>query len=392
MTGAPLKTITPWQRAVLGFALVMLAAVGIAHAAGASDVVQFALAGIALAALAAVIGQAMDQISERMGPSATGILQSTLGNLPELFVGYFALKQGLTSLVQAALVGSVLANATLVMGIAFLAGGLRHGIQRFDPEQPRMYASLLLLVVAALLIPTLAVHLDTPAASHSVALSDVCAVVLLAVYALSVPYFLRNPAQPVPALATVGGGAGQGSSDPTPGPTSPGRGTGSLTDVQAPIDAEPIWPVNLAVAVLALASLGAAISADWFVQPLQSASQSLGLSDTFTGLVIVALASNAVENVIGVRFALKAKPAYAISTSLNSPLQVALLLTPVLVLLSHVVGPSQLTLVFSPMLVSTLAMSAVVVTFVIYDGEYSWLEGAALIGLYGMIASAFWWG
>ena len=116
------------------------------------------------------------------------------------------------------------------------------------------------------------------------------------------------------------------------------------------------------------------------------------VSEAFTGLVIVAIASNAVENVVGIRFALQAKPDYAISTALNSPLQVALLLTPVLVLLSHVVGPSQLTLVFSPMLVATLAMSAVVVTFVIYDGEYTWLEGAALVALYGMIASAFWWG
>jgi Ca2+:H+ antiporter len=367
MNLAALRSISRWQRVWLGLAVLMLVLVAIARAIGASDVTQFFLAGLSLATLAAVIGQSMDQISERMGPSATGLLQSTLGNLPELFVGYFALKDGLTSLVQAALVGSILGNAVLVMGLAFVAGGLRHGVQHFEPEQPRLYASLLLLVVAAMLIPTLAVHLETPAASHAAALSDICAVVLLAVYGLSVPYFLRHSSVP-----------------DAPAP---------LPDAERdPEHSEALWPLNLAVGILTLASLGAAISADWFVAPLQAASESLGLSEAFTGLVIVALASNAVENAVGVRFAWKAKPAYAISTGLNSPLQVALLLTPALVLLSHFVGPTQLTLVFSPMLVSTLAMSALVVTFVIYDGEYSWVEGAALIGLYAMIASSFWWG
>jgi Ca2+:H+ antiporter len=376
-----LRSITRWQRLTLLLAALMLAASALTRVAGAGDVVQFFVAGLALAALAAVIGQAMDQISERMGPSATGLVQSTLGNLPELFVGYFALKDGLVDLVQAALVGSVLGNTTLVMGLAFLAGGARHGIQRFDPEQPRMYASLLLLVVAALLIPTLAVHLETPAATHAAALSDVCAVVLLVVYALSVPYFLRGGRRtdlPAPSMRRSG-------PDATPG---------LVTPVGREVDEGPegVWPLNVAILILTLASVGAAFAAAWFVSPLQAASATLGLSEAFTGLVIVALASNAVENTVGVRFALQAKPAYAISSSLNSPLQVALLLTPALVLLSHFVGPTQLTLVFSPMLVATLAMSAVVVTFVIYDGEYSWLEGAALVALYAMIATSFWWG
>jgi Ca2+:H+ antiporter len=107
---------------------------------------------------------------------------------------------------------------------------------------------------------------------------------------------------------------------------------------------------------------------------------------------VVAIASNAVENAVGVRFAWKAKPEYAISTTLNSPLQVALLLTPVLVLVSHAVGPAKLTLVFPPLLVAALALSTVVVTVIIYDGEYTWIEGCALIALYCILAAAFWWG
>ena len=144
--------------------------------------------------------------------------------------------------------------------------------------------------------------------------------------------------------------------------------------------------------MLVAGSLGAAFVSDWFVGALTPATRSLGLSQTFTGLVVVAIASNAVEHAVGIRFALKAKPEFAISTTLNSPLQVALLLTPVLVLVSSVVGPTKLTLVFPPLLVAALAVSAVVVVSIIFDGEYNWMEGVALVGLYFIIAASFWWG
>ncbi|MBV9662080.1 MAG: calcium/proton exchanger [Acidimicrobiales bacterium] len=340
-------------------AAALTVAAGALVAVSAAPVARFVVAGLALAALAAVVGQAIEAVGERLGPGPTGLLQSTLGNLPELFVGIFALRDGLTGVVRSALVGSVLANVLLVLGLAFVTGGLRHGTQRFDAEEPRLNASLLLLVVAALLVPTLAAQSHTPAASHTTALSDACSIVLLAVYALSVPYFLRRNA-------------------PVPGEKSTG--------------APPAMPLKLSVGLLALASIGAALAADWFVTPLQEATKTLGLSQTFTGLVVVAIASNAVEHAVGIRFAFKAKPEYAISATLSSPLQVALLLTPVLVLASSGIGPTPLTLVFPPLLVAGLAISALVVTVVIYDGEYTWIEGVALIGLYCILAASFWWG
>jgi Ca2+:H+ antiporter len=224
-----------------------------------------------------------------------------------------------------------------------------------------MNASLLVLAVAALIVPTFAAHLNTPAAAHTGTLSNTCAVVLLVVYAASIPFYFRQAA---------------------PAETSPPEAAGGRM----------AWPLKLSAGVLGVASLAAAAVSDWFVSALQPATHSLGLSQTFTGLVVVALASNAVEHVVGIQFALRAKPEFAMSTTLNSPLQVALLLTPVLVLLSSVVGPHKLTLVFPPLLVAALAVSAVVVVVVIYDGEYTWLEGLALMGLYVMIAASFWWG
>jgi Ca2+:H+ antiporter len=352
-----LGLLKPVHRVTIGASIALTVAAGVLTAAHGSAILTFTVAGLALAAVAALIGQSIEQVGERMGPGPTGILQSTMGNLPELFVGLFALSHGLTGVVRAALVGSILGNAVLVLGLAFVAGGLRHGTQRFDPEQPRLISSLLLLVVAALLVPTLASRLGTPAAAHSAALSNGCAVVLLVVYLLSVPFFLRN------------------------------RAAGEAVEPD-----DDVWPLWMSMALLGGASGAAALASDWFVTPLQHATHSLGLSQTFTGLVVVAIASNAVENVVGVRFALKAKPEYVISTTLNSPLQVALLLTPALVLASSVVGPHKLTLVFPPLLVAALAISTVVVTVVIYDGEYTWLEGVALIGLYCIIAASFWWG
>lgn len=373
-----LAPLTRGQRIILAAAVGLSIIAGIVQASGAPEVLRFVMAGIALAALAALVGAAIEQVGERLGPGATGLLQSAMGNLPELFVGIFALRKGLTGVVQAALVGSVLSNALLVLGLAFLAGGLRHGAQRFPPQAPRMIATMLTLAVAALLIPTLAVRLHTHAAPHAGVLSDICAVLLLVVYLTSIPFWLKGG----PA-AHAGGGSNH-----------PDQGTNDTAEPEAETESEPatVWPLQLSLGLLAVGSLLSALVSDWFVSALEPATESLGISQTFTGLVIVAIASNAVENAVGIRFALKARPDFAISSILNSPLQVALLLTPVMVLLSRVVGPNQLTLVFPNLLVVAMAVAAILVTFVIYDGEFTWLEGIALIAVYGITSAAFWWG
>lgn len=359
------------QRLAIAAAAAFTAAAGVTAASGAPEVARFAIAAVALAALAVLVGESIEQIGERLGPGPTGLLQSSLGNLPELFVAIFALREGLTSVVQAALVGSVLGNVLLVLGAAFLSGGARHGAQRFRPEAPRMLVTLLALAVGATLVPTLAVRLDTPAVHHAAALSDVAAIVLLAVYVASIPFWLS--------------GGPQLSQAPQPGRRS--RDKAATTG-----PARPQWPLGMAIGVLAAAGLASGAVSDWFVSALTPATRSLGISPMFTGLVIVALASNAVENAAGIRFAWKARPDYAISTILNSPLQITLLLTPVLVLVSPLIGPSHLTLVFPPLLVVALAVAVVVVAVVVYDGEYSWLEGVALIALYVIVAASLWWG
>src|SRR4051794_31412002 len=187
------------ERIIMAIALVATVLSGILHYSQVGGVVlAFVVAGVGLAMLAAVVGEATDQLGERLSPGTTGVLQSAIGNLPELFVGIFALRAGLVTVVQSALIGSILANSLLVLGLAFLVGGLRHGTQRFASEAPRMIATLTLLAVAALAVPTLAHQLHTPADAHEDALSVACAVVLLLVFIASIPVSLKGGPSAVP--------------------------------------------------------------------------------------------------------------------------------------------------------------------------------------------------
>src|SRR3989440_7077557 len=325
----------------------------------ANAVLIFVVSAGALALLAALVGQATEQVGERLGSGATGVLQSALGNLPELFVGIFALRAGLIEVVQSALVGSILGNSLFVLGLAFFVGGLRHGTQRFASGAPRTIAMLTLLAVAALVVPTLIHQLHTPAAGHEQGFSIASAVILLTVFVASIPGSLKG-------------------------------GTPGLSEEQAV--SQHSWPIWLAIVVLLGAGVGAALVSDWFVTALTPAITFLHISPAFTGFVIVALAGNAVENVVGIQFAARNQADYAISVILNSSLQVALGLIPVLVLLSFIIGSVHLTLVMPPLLVAALGVTAILNTFIIYDGESTWLEGLVLVGLYGIIAVSFWWG
>jgi len=326
---------------------------------GASPTIIFGTTAVALAMLAALVGEGTDQIGARLSPAATGILQSALGNLPELFISIFSLQAGLIVVVQSALIGSILANSLLVLGIAFVVGGLRHGTQRFSGPSVRAIAILLLLASAALVIPTLATAPGAPDAGHASDLSVVVSIVLLAVFVGSVPF-------------AIAGGAGTA------------RSTVATED--------QVWPAALAIGVLAVAAVAAAFVADWFVEALQPAMASLGMSEAFAGLVVVAIAGNAVENVVGVTAAARNQAELAVSLILNSSLQVAIALTPALVLISMVMGGVPLTLVVTPLLAGSVVFAGLLTAFIVYDGESNWLEGLALIGLYVIIAASVWWG
>jgi Ca2+:H+ antiporter len=349
------------DKLMLGGGAVLIVASGLAHYAGWASGLAFVLAAAAMSVLAAFVGLCVEQLGDRFGPGATGVLQSALGNLPELFICIFALRAGLVDVVRAALIGSILANLLLVLGLAFLVGGLRHGTQQLGSERARTIVVLMTLSVIAMTIPSLTHHLHTPAEQHEATFSVIVSIILLGLFALSLPFSLR-------------------------------RDTSGTSESVAPEKEAPRWPLFLAIGMLAVAGAAAAFVSDWFVAALEPSMESAGISEAFAGLVIVAIAGNAIENVVGIQLAAKGQSEYAFSVVLNSPIQIALVLAPLLVLISQVFGLASLTLVFSPLLVVVLVVSVLLAAMIALDGESTWLEGATLVALYAIIATAFWWG
>ncbi|WP_460521628.1 calcium:cation antiporter [Flindersiella endophytica] len=350
----------------MGLAAVLVAG-SVLTGAGAGAVLPFAVSAAAVAVLAALVGRAVDHLADLVNAGAVGVLQSALGNLPELFICLFALRSGLTDVVTSAVIGSILANLLLVLGLSMLAGGLRHKVLTFSASRARLIMGLLLLAVAAMLVPSLVSFVHTPAAGHEVGLSRVTAIVLLAVFAFSIPASLRAAGGPEQTRAPA-------------------------TEKSTEHANHKPWPLWLTIGMLAVTGVLAAYVSDRFVEALQPAMDAIGISQAFAGLVVVAIAGNAVENTVGVKLAWQNRPETALSVILNSPLQIALVLVPALVLLAPLVGSTPFVMVFSPLLVTTVAAGTLAVAYLIQDGESDAVEGAAMVGLYVLIAAAFWWG
>jgi Ca2+:H+ antiporter len=362
-TAERLPLLSGRDRIMITVTVIAAVAAGALHFAHSNAVLAFLVAAIALATLASLVGRSVEALGDRLGPSATGVLQSALGNLPELFVILFALKAGLYGVVKATLVGSILANVLLVLGLAFVVGGLKHGRQRFAANDVRTLGLMLTLAVFILAVPSLTSALHTPAESHERTVSVVVSIVMLALFALSLPATLsRGKAAPGP-----GGEHLEGGSSPIAASPESARAASKAT-------AHGQWPLAMAIGMLAATGIGAAFVSEWFVAALQPAMDAAGINEVFAGLVIVAIAGNAVENVVGIQLAAKNQMDYGVQVILQSPVQVALTIAPIVCLSA------------------ALVMSALVAVVVTFDGESSWFEGAALVALYVAIATSFWWG
>jgi Ca2+:H+ antiporter len=336
--------------------LLLTAVAGALHYAHASPVLAFVAAGAALGGVAWVIGVGTEAVGAHFGPAVTGALQSTLGNLPELFIVIFALRAGETVVAQFSILGSLFANALLVLGLAIAAGAAtaRDGVMRFASRLPNDTATLMLLAVFLIAVLGLSDQLGDRASAHQVEISTVGAVCLLAVYLAWLVGYLRadTPAQ---------------SEEQTP-------------------ETLPFLP---ALGLLGGAGVAAALVSDWFVDAIDPAVRSIGISKAFTGLVIVAIAGNAVENVVAVQLAIKQKADLAISVVKNSVAQIACFLFPVLVLVS-LLFEQRLTFVVDPIFLGALALTALAVWQITGDGESVLFEGMALVALYVVLATLVW--
>jgi Ca2+:H+ antiporter len=346
------------RRAVVIAATFGLAAVGgVLHYATDQSVATFVVCAVALAGLAWIVAMGTESVGARFGPAVTGVLQSTLGNLPEFFVVLFALSAGETVVAQTSILGSLFANALLVLGLAIVAGARAapDRCMRFGRRLPNDTGVLTLLAVFLIVVLGVADRVGDRAARHTVAISVVGAIVLLFVYATWLPGYLRSD-EPREALDEERG-------------------------------AELRFPV--AAGLLAAAGVAAALVSDWFISALDPAVKSLGISKAFTGLVIVGIAGNAVENVVGVTLAAKGKSDLAVSVVKNSVSQIAVFLYPALVLVSLVFA-DRLTFVVNPVLTGALALTAIAMWGITGDGKAAAFEGWALAGFYVILATIVW--
>jgi len=331
---------------------------GVLHFTDADPVVTFVVCGIALGGVAWTIGIATESVGARFGPAVTGALQSTLGNLPELFIVLFALSAGELVVAQFSILGSLFANALFVLGLTVAAGSTRRadGTMSFGARLPNDTATLMLLAVFLISILGLSDQVGDSASHHQVEISVVGAICLLIVYAAWLVGYLRSDRTSEAALVEPKHGA---------------------------------LPFQAAIVLLAVSGVAAAFVSDWFVHALDPAVEAIGISKAFTGLVIVAIAGNAVENVVAVQLAWKGQNDLAISVVKNSVAQIACFLWPVLVILSLFFA-ERLTFVVEPVYLGALALTAIALWQVTGDGRAVLFEGLALVSLYVVLATLVW--
>ena len=345
-------TRVEWALLALVLALTALAGVG-RYVGGIPHVVAFILAALALAGLAWTVSFSTEQIGIHYGPAVTGTLQSTVGNLPEFFVVIFALQAHDTTVAETALIGSILVNALLVLGMVLIAGARQapDGLMRFSQRLPNDTATLLLASSLTIVLVGVVTSSHDAASHHVETISIVGAAVMLVVYAIWMRGYIRSDQAP------------------SPEPSEQAR-----------------IPLKTALIMLGAAGVGSAFVSDWFVDALEPTGHQLHISQAFAGLVIVAIAGNAVENVAGIYLAYRGKSDLAISVVKNSVAQIAAFLYPLLVLVSLLTA-SHLTFAMQPGWAGALIGTASLIWQITGDGEATTFEGAALMAVYVVLAT-----
>jgi Ca2+:H+ antiporter len=317
----------------------------------------FLLAAIGVVPMAGFMGRATEELAIYTGPKLGGLLNATLGNAAELIIAIIAIREGLLTLVLASITGSILGNILLILGLSFLLGGVRHGKQRFDRTQAGVNATMLILAVIALAIPSFFNFRIADVNQDSVEyLSLSTAVVMLIVYALSIIFSFR--------------------------------GTSTQEELSEAHDHTPTWSRGRSIAVLAGATVAIAGLSEILIGAVEPVVEQFGVSEFFLGIILIPLVGNVAEHVVGVQVALKNKMDLSLAISIGSSLQIALFVTPVLVFVSLLLGnPLQLT--FDQFEIVAMIGAALIASLIALDGESNWLEGVQLLAVYVIIALAF---
>lgn len=320
-----------------------------------NEIILFVLACLTILPLASVMGRATESIAVHSGPRVGGLLNATFGNAVELIIGILALQKGLQGVVLASLTGSIVGNLLLVVGLSFLVGGIRHPIQEFNKMAAGTHASMMMLgVVIALVIPTIfTLHKVGIAESLSMGVASIT----LLLYLLGLYFSLFTH-----------------------------RKIFTYTEDLKEEEAE--WSLPKAIAILAVTSVVVGYVSEILVGTIETVSHTLGWSDIFIGVIIVALIGNAAEHSSAVLMAWNNRMDLSLEIALGSSLQVAMFVTPVLVFAGFFSG-HPLNLVFSWPELAAMSLSVILVTLISSDGESNWLEGAMALGAYVIMGIGF---
>ncbi|MEQ8676421.1 MAG: calcium/proton exchanger [Aggregatilineales bacterium] len=330
----------------------------------ADPILVFVLAAGAIIPLAKLIGEATEELAIHTGPKIGGLLNATLGNAAELIITIFAIRAGLLDLVRASITGSIIGNLLLVMGLSLLLGGLKNGRQVFDRRTAGMNATLMILAVAALMIPSLFDVAIAEDRAAELGLSEGVAVILIILYGLSVYYsFSRKEGDP-----------------------APGEHDSAAEDIHS-----AKWTVQFSGIILTIATIGIVFMSEVLVGAVETVTEELGLTEIFLGLIIIPLVGNIAEHLVAVQVAYKNKMELSLAVSIGSSLQIALFVAPVLVFISLIISDTPLLLVFDEFELIALAATVAITAFIAQDGESNWFEGAMMLGVYAILALAFYY-
>ena len=329
----------------------------------------FVASGLAIIPLAGILGEATEHIAEHVGPGIGGLLNATFGNAAELIIAIFALQAGLYEVVKASITGSIIGNLLLVLGASMVAGGLKYKTQSFNAMAAGMNSTLLLLSTAGLVVPALFFYLltthDVPAdqvRSLDLDVSLDVSIVLFITYVLSLVFSLQTHKHLFDTTDYEEEGGGE---------------------------FEEPWSIKKSSIILAVSTIFVALMSEMLVHSIAEATESWGMTEVFVGVIVVAIVGNAAEHSAAILMAMKNKMDIAVTIAIGSSSQVALLLAPVLVFLSYFIGPAPMDLVFSPLEVLSIILSAILVNFVALDGKSHWMEGVQLLAVYFILGIAF---
>ena len=323
-----------------------------------SHTLLFVLSVLAVVPLAALLSHATESVAAKTGDAVGGLLNATLGNLTELIIALAALRAGEYMLVKATVAGAIVTNALFMLGASFLLGGLKHHVQEYNRVSARVQAGLLFLATIALLVPSAVADADSATgAAFTQKLSVGLAVLLIVTYGLGMLFSLKTHRE---LFASVEHSEEE--------------------EIEAP------WPIRLALATLAGVTVLVALVSEIFVESVQKAAESFGMTQAFVGFIVVALVGGAAEMVSAFAAARKDRLDLSVGIALGSAAQIALFVAPVLVLLSYVIGPTPMDLRFWPGAVVMMLIAALTAALVTNSGRSAWFVGVLVLMVYLIFA------